>query len=1280
MNPSVPARSSSLGENLGSSGDTYGVEKPSDNSGSTRNPYGTTRFSSSAWMEGASLEDPIRAELPSAGTTKMSKKQCQEIADECLVWGSGLWGATAGEETDFTIQAREKDGDACTKGGLAFSASIKAVDAICDPADSSSISAFLMSQHREPFCEVHDFEDGTYGVRYRLSLAGQYRISVTLGESHVQGSPFQVEILPGDPSSEATCVSGRGSKGNIAGHLAWINLTLKDKLGNICGHNRESLSVFMRDAEDPSATPITMTSFANPDGSYSISYTAQNPGKYDLKVFLGDREIGKSPYHLRIVPKSDTQRCKLKEEIVSSEQVYVKNLQFVVDAFLKPCRSLAATGSKKVTMQDVDLIFCNMETLLELHINLLKELEERLQDWPIMDLGDIVLRAAPYYSVYLDYVNNYLVACKHIQALATKSKEFQSILSDAAQKSEEKRDLSSFLIMPVQRLPRYQLLLQNLLRETPETPEAAAERTALVQSLSVMKEVVDELEAKNKDEENRQKVEAIQAKFVGSMDQPLVDGHRRWVMESSIMKISRHGVPQQRYMFLFNDIILVAKRSYNSFRHKNTVDLHGCMVESVVDSGSIRHAFQLYSSPKSMTLCCSSAEERDSWVEAILAQIRRLPGASDPMTTSQQAVLGGEVIGHVRLPLQPSQSPEPSPHNSHGSHGSQQQPLALEPLEQEEGKDWGDIPPPLSEPITPVAPSAISSEQNEAALRGMDEVAEVAEVAEHAQAKEVVVGSMLTETGVPSSKVRPQSMAITDREIALGIERADSKRTDLLAVEESDIYRLWQNESAQRRQLSVENRRLDLLVKEQQVEIQRLSKLKVDATGVKAKSELQKELKSKKTEIELFKKRIGELESALATATKKGEREMHEFVGKLSEAENRIRLLEKKDNEQGETLKAAQQENAGLGEQLRVVKYQYGNLMSGQARNSEEVTRLMEERDSLSSQLQELQTRMDKLSEQGRRATQSLQVERATIAGKLEALTLAKNQQAEQLRLAQTELSNTRARMAHLESESQNRTSSAANRLEEIADGIAQKDAEMSEVANKLRMLSYMEKDPKNMTNTTIPYKEAYRRKVEVEAEKEQLIAEAQFLHLDDSAKLRYFEDQMKEKDAMLTNLRYQLKELQEDNKRLDARLAIFASHDQRTMASGAQGRNVAMPTPGYGNPAAGTRIGGQNANAAPASTSYVSGYSGYTPYLPHGHSVVRPVVPAAQPASGSSASSSSASSSAQSSSTQPTVAGAASSKKNDPPPAESNSFRDNYNPHALFQRLKFKFPGGGGK
>jgi 16S rRNA G527 N7-methylase RsmG len=78
---------------------------------------------------------------------------------------------------------------------------------------------------------------------------------------------------------------------------------------------------------------------------------------------------------------------------------------------------------------------------------------------------------ADFLKMYTQYLNGYTVALETFNR-QMKNKKLQALLAE--RRANCPLDFMSYLIMPVQRIPRYELLLRELIRYTPESHNEAA--------------------------------------------------------------------------------------------------------------------------------------------------------------------------------------------------------------------------------------------------------------------------------------------------------------------------------------------------------------------------------------------------------------------------------------------------------------------------------------------------------------------------------------------------------------------------------------------------------------------------------------------------------------------------------------------------------------------------------------------------------------------------------------------------------------------------------------
>ena len=169
-------------------------------------------------------------------------------------------------------------------------------------------------------------------------------------------------------------------------------------------------------------------------------------------------------------------RLKILEEILDSERTYVKSLGILKKVYVLPLRTVADSSVKKgqiFTQHDLDAVFINVDLIMTVNEHFLSELETELAaregDWRQVQFGEIIKRAAKQFKgIYTRYVSNFETANEHLTKMKASDKEKHRYLEVCKTHPDaNKQDVHSFLILPVQRVPRYRMLLEELLRSGP---------------------------------------------------------------------------------------------------------------------------------------------------------------------------------------------------------------------------------------------------------------------------------------------------------------------------------------------------------------------------------------------------------------------------------------------------------------------------------------------------------------------------------------------------------------------------------------------------------------------------------------------------------------------------------------------------------------------------------------------------------------------------------------------------------------------------------------------
>lgn len=334
----------------------------------------------------------------------------------------------------------------------------------------------------------------------------------------------------------------------------------------------------------------------------------------------------------RTMVRSQAYRDHVAQEILSTERVYVEHLEFLVKEVLQPLRlSIDTSNPPVLTEVEIRAIFSETESILNYNRLLLVQLEERVAKWSVSQrLGDIFLLISNYLKIYSQYCSNYNEAMRILSECKKQSK-FKKFLEELKKKCHdiEHRGLEDYLIRPVQRIPRYYLLLQDLVKHTSKDHPDYANLFSAAQKVQAVAEYMN---IKKREAENIMKVTEIQEMIDGEYE-PLAKPHRRYVKEGQLQEVGKGTTRKiSVVLFLFNDLLVVTKPQGSSFlsRNKaprllfyNSFPLAGSQTISLDNSSVFQHGFQVFrtKSKRSITVLASNAESKEEWLAAINAEI-----------------------------------------------------------------------------------------------------------------------------------------------------------------------------------------------------------------------------------------------------------------------------------------------------------------------------------------------------------------------------------------------------------------------------------------------------------------------------------------------------------------------------------------------------------------------------------------------------------------------------------------------------------------------------------
>ncbi|KAH3765508.1 Guanine exchange factor for Rac 30 [Pelomyxa schiedti] len=298
-------------------------------------------------------------------------------------------------------------------------------------------------------------------------------------------------------------------------------------------------------------------------------------------------------------------RRNIISELGSTEHSYLDQLN-ALNTFKD-----TVTQQNLLSSEEIDNIFSVITFLSQAHTKLYNSMRKRMGSWSCnAAIGDIFVNEVRFLILYSHYFNKYVTSVNTLLSCREKNSAFFKLLS----KTEFSSlfcglDMFSLLIVPIQRIPRYILLLKQLDESTPtEHPDKPFLKEALEFTTSTM----TTLNKKKEEAEAMAEIIQVQSKIPDLKTALNSDPSRRF---TSSTDLSVNG--NKRTAFLFNDILIVAKRTTvtpEKYVFKGQMLLEICTVHDVTGK---TNQILLASPDTSLTLKLKTDEDAVKWKDLL---------------------------------------------------------------------------------------------------------------------------------------------------------------------------------------------------------------------------------------------------------------------------------------------------------------------------------------------------------------------------------------------------------------------------------------------------------------------------------------------------------------------------------------------------------------------------------------------------------------------------------------------------------------------------------------
>ena len=259
-------------------------------------------------------------------------------------------------------------------------------------------------------------------------------------------------------------------------------------------------------------------------------------------------------------------RINIITEIIETEETYLNDLSCLLNFW----RDTFAARNM-MNEQELNVFFKDIPAIMNCHEKFLSVVKQANRGYK-SKIGPLFVEYAPYFKVSAQFVAGY----PNMLEVFNQKKQGKAFVAalEEVRKMNDGRDFLSYLVTPVQRLPRYSLFLKEMLKYT---PMGHPDSGILPLAFDRMEEVNCEIDGAARLEKERNIFAKIQDKLrkSGEATVQMVKAGRRIITTANVSVSSKHKVAKTSVFYVCNDILFML-----SDRGRNTKLLFRCEVQA----------------------------------------------------------------------------------------------------------------------------------------------------------------------------------------------------------------------------------------------------------------------------------------------------------------------------------------------------------------------------------------------------------------------------------------------------------------------------------------------------------------------------------------------------------------------------------------------------------------------------------------------------------------------------------------------------------------------------
>nr|XP_028588458.1 guanine nucleotide exchange factor VAV3 isoform X1 [Podarcis muralis] len=308
-------------------------------------------------------------------------------------------------------------------------------------------------------------------------------------------------------------------------------------------------------------------------------------------------------------PENDIRSCCLSE-IKQTEEKYTETLESIEKFFMVPLKRFLTTS-------EFETVFINIPDLVKIHRSLTQDIHESIVNKGDQNLYQIFISYKERLVIYGQYCSQVETAISCLDNISKTKEDVKLKLEECSKRANNgKFTLRDLLVVPMQRVLKYHLLLQELVKHTSDQTE----KNNLKQALDAMKDLAQYVNEVKRDNETLREIKQFQSSIENLNQSLLLYGRPQGDGEIRITTLDKRA-RQDRHIFLFDLAVIVCKRRGDNYEMKEIIDLQEYKIANnpTTDKENKKWSYGFYlihiQGQNGLEFYCKTKDLKKKWLE-----------------------------------------------------------------------------------------------------------------------------------------------------------------------------------------------------------------------------------------------------------------------------------------------------------------------------------------------------------------------------------------------------------------------------------------------------------------------------------------------------------------------------------------------------------------------------------------------------------------------------------------------------------------------------------------